>query len=68
MRLNGVETKNHAIFTELTRVRQYMEKIQKLETPPAERENTVNTEATARFLRSDLVSYQVPMCRQYTHT
>jgi exosome complex protein LRP1 len=56
LRLNGVETKNHAIFTELTRVKQYMEKIQKLETPPPERERTVNTEAAARFLKSDLVS------------
>jgi exosome complex protein LRP1 len=57
-----VETKNHAIFTELTRVRQYMEKIQKLEAPPAERETTVNTEVTARFLRSDLVSCRAPLC------
>ncbi|KAJ4298589.1 hypothetical protein N0V88_003619 [Collariella sp. IMI 366227] len=54
LRLNGVETKNHAIFTELTRVKQYMEKIQKLENPPVERENKVNTEAAARFLKSDL--------------
>jgi exosome complex protein LRP1 len=59
LRLNGVDTKNHAIFTELTRVRQYTEKIQKLEAPPAERENTVNTEAAARILRSDLVSFPV---------
>ena len=56
LRLNGVETKNHAIFTELTRVKQYMEKIQKLETPAPARENTVNTEAAARFIKSDLVS------------
>ncbi len=51
-----METKNHAIFTELTRVKQYMDKIQKLENPPAEREKAVNTEAAARFLRSDLVT------------
>lgn len=49
LRLNGVETKNHAIFTELTRVKQYMDKIQKLENPPAQRENAVNTEVAARF-------------------
>ncbi|KAK4239345.1 Sas10/Utp3/C1D family-domain-containing protein [Achaetomium macrosporum] len=54
LRLNGVDTRNHAIFTELTRVKQYTEKIQKLETPPAARENTVNAEAAARFLKSDL--------------
>ncbi|KAL1837062.1 hypothetical protein VTJ49DRAFT_4314 [Mycothermus thermophilus] len=54
LRLNGVDTKNHAIFTELARVRQYMEKIQKLENPPQERDKTVNTEATARILKADL--------------
>ncbi len=55
--MNGVQTKNHAIFAELTRVKQYMDKIQKIENPPAERENAVNTEVAARFLRSDLVSH-----------
>ncbi|KAK0656470.1 Sas10/Utp3/C1D family-domain-containing protein [Cercophora newfieldiana] len=54
MRLNGVDAKNHAIFTELTRVRQYFDKIQKIENPPAERENKLNTEVAARFIRSDL--------------
>ncbi|KAK4461394.1 hypothetical protein QBC42DRAFT_339064 [Cladorrhinum samala] len=54
LRLNGVDTKNHAIYTELTRVKQYFEKIQKLETPPAERETKVNTEAVARFVKNDL--------------
>ena len=60
LRLNGVETKNHAIFTELTRVKQYMEKIQKLETPAPERETTLNTEVAARFIKSDLVSHVAP--------
>ncbi|KAK0717058.1 hypothetical protein B0T26DRAFT_608631, partial [Lasiosphaeria miniovina] len=54
LRLNEVETKNHAIFSELTRVKQYFNKIQKLETPAAERESTLNTEAAIRFVRSDL--------------
>ncbi|KAH6628539.1 Sas10/Utp3/C1D family-domain-containing protein [Chaetomium tenue] len=54
LRLNGVDTKAHPVFTELARVRQYVEKIEKLENPPTERENAVNTEAAARFLRSDL--------------
>lgn len=54
LRLNGAEAKNHAIFTELTRVKQYFAKIQKLETPVAERENTLNTEAAIRFVRSNL--------------
>jgi exosome complex protein LRP1 len=56
LRLNGVETKDHAIFTELTRVKQYFAKIQKIETPAPERENTVDTRAAIRFIRSDLVS------------
>ncbi|KAK4674282.1 hypothetical protein QC763_119120 [Podospora pseudopauciseta] len=54
LRLNGADAKSHPVFTELTRVRQYFEKIQKLESPPEERENTVNTEAVARFVRNDL--------------
>ncbi|EGO51585.1 hypothetical protein NEUTE1DRAFT_125262 [Neurospora tetrasperma FGSC 2508] len=54
LRLNGVDAKEHAIFTELTRVRQYFEKIQNIENPPQEREQTVNKEAAARFIRSDL--------------
>ncbi|KAK1783823.1 hypothetical protein QBC45DRAFT_447361 [Copromyces sp. CBS 386.78] len=54
LRLNSVDAKEHAIFTELTRVRQYFEKIQKIENPPEEREQTVNKEAAARFIRSDL--------------
>jgi len=56
MRLNGVETKHHPIFTELARVKQYFDKIQKVENPAAERESKLNTEVAARFIRSDLVS------------
>lgn len=68
LRLNGVDAKNHAIFTELTRVRQYFEKIKKVETPTTERENIVNVEAAVRVLRADLVSChyrQFPL--KYTH-
>ncbi|EGS22834.1 uncharacterized protein CTHT_0013100 [Thermochaetoides thermophila DSM 1495] len=54
LRLNGVDVKNHPVFTEITRVRQYFEKIKKLEEPPAERETTVNKEAAARVIRADL--------------
>ncbi|KAK4199718.1 Sas10/Utp3/C1D family-domain-containing protein [Triangularia verruculosa] len=54
LRLNGVDAKQHPVFTELTRVRQYLEKIQKIESPPAERESGVNTEVAARFIRNDL--------------
>jgi exosome complex protein LRP1 len=56
MRLNGVDAKNHAIFTELTRIKQYFEKIQEIEKGPEERQTKLNTEASARFLKADLVS------------
>ncbi|KAK0633608.1 Sas10/Utp3/C1D family-domain-containing protein [Immersiella caudata] len=54
MRLNSVDAKNHAIFTELTRIKQYFEKIQKIEKGPEERQAKLNTEASARFLKADL--------------
>lgn len=59
LRLNGVEVgKDHAVFTEIARIKQYFAKINKIENPPvpAERENTVNTSAAIRFIRNDLVS------------
>jgi exosome complex protein LRP1 len=56
MRLNGVDAKAHAIFTELTRVKQYFDKIQKIEKGPEEREAKLDTQAAARFIRADLVS------------
>lgn len=54
LRLNGVDTKNHAVFTELTRVRQYFDKIKQIETPAPQRESAVDTQAAIRFIRSDL--------------
>lgn len=43
----------------MTRVKQYFAKIQKIENPPAERDNTVDTRAAIRFIRSDLVSQKL---------
>lgn len=40
---------------ELTRVRQYFEKIKKAEEPPAERTQSVDTQAAIRFIKADLV-------------
>ena len=57
-----MDTKNHAIVKELTRVKQYFEKIQKIENPPAKPENTLNTEAAIRFVRSNLVSEAFLLC------
>lgn len=42
-------------MTELTRVRQYFEKIKKAEEPPAERTQSVDTQAAIRFIKADLV-------------
>ncbi|KAI2610445.1 Sas10/Utp3/C1D family-domain-containing protein [Hypoxylon sp. NC1633] len=54
LRLSGVNAKEHPVFKELTRVRQYFEKIKNAETPPAKPEQTLNKEAAIRFIRADL--------------
>ncbi|KAI0848528.1 Sas10/Utp3/C1D family-domain-containing protein [Daldinia vernicosa] len=54
LRLNGVEAKEHPVFKELARVRQYFDKIKKIETPPEKPEQTLNKEAAIRFIRADL--------------
>ncbi len=55
LHLNGIDARNHAIFTELTRVRQYFDKIKNAETPAPKRETSLNTQAAMRFLKNDLV-------------
>lgn len=55
LRINGTDTKTHPIMKELTRVRQYFEKIKKAEEPPAERTHSVDTQAAIRFIKADLV-------------
>ncbi|KAL2758449.1 hypothetical protein ACRALDRAFT_1080277 [Sodiomyces alcalophilus JCM 7366] len=54
LRLQGVDAVNHEVMTELKRVKQYFEKIQKAEEPPSQRSTTVNTEAATRILKADL--------------
>ncbi|KAL7620968.1 hypothetical protein AAE478_008279 [Parahypoxylon ruwenzoriense] len=54
LRLNGVNAKEHPVFRELTRVRQYFDKIKNIENPPQKPEQTLNKEAAIRFIRSDL--------------
>lgn len=56
LRLQGVDAKTHPIFTELTRVKQYFAKIKTAEEPPAQRNNTLDTQAAIRFIKADLVS------------
>ncbi|KAI1803481.1 Sas10/Utp3/C1D family-domain-containing protein [Daldinia bambusicola] len=54
LRLNGVDAKEHPVFKELIRVRQYFEKIKNIETPPEKPEQTLNKEAAIRFIKADL--------------
>ncbi|KAI0011395.1 Sas10/Utp3/C1D family-domain-containing protein [Xylariaceae sp. FL0662B] len=54
LRLHGVNAKDHPVFKELTRVRQYFEKIKNIENPPQKPEQTLNKEAAIRFIRADL--------------
>ncbi|KAG4219653.1 hypothetical protein PC116_g31868 [Phytophthora cactorum] len=54
LRLNGVDAKEHPVFKELARVRQYFDKIKNIETPPGKPEQTLNKEAAIRFIKADL--------------
>ncbi|KAI1140658.1 Sas10/Utp3/C1D family-domain-containing protein [Hypoxylon sp. FL0543] len=55
LRLNGVNAKEHPVFKELTRVRQYFDKIKNAENPPQKKpEQSLNKEAAIRFIRADL--------------
>ena len=60
LKLNGTNPKEHAVFGEIARVRQYFDKIAKAEAPPPETsarpvEQTLDTQAAIRFIKSDLV-------------
>ncbi|KAI6381817.1 hypothetical protein MCOR25_001048 [Pyricularia grisea] len=56
LRLEGVDAKNHDVFRELTRTKQYFDKIKKAETPPEPRPEGagVDTQAAIRFIKADL--------------
>jgi exosome complex protein LRP1 len=56
LRLNGVKAREHPVFIELTRVKQYFDKIKAAETPVAERNMTMDKAAAARFIKAGLVS------------
>ena len=56
LRLNSVDVKQHPVFRELTRVRQYFEKIKKAENPGTRRENMgLDKPAARRIIRHALV-------------
>ncbi|OJD16892.1 hypothetical protein AJ78_02990 [Emergomyces pasteurianus Ep9510] len=54
LRLQGVNAKEHPVFKELTRVRQYFEKIKAVETVPEQRTMTVDKQAAGRFIKHGL--------------
>jgi hypothetical protein len=54
LRLHGIKAREHPVFTELTRVKQYFDKIKMIETP-ATRTMTIDKAATKRFLEPGLV-------------
>ncbi|KAJ5613547.1 hypothetical protein N7528_007201 [Penicillium herquei] len=54
LRLHGVDAKNHPVFQELTRVKQYFEKIKILEAEPEQRNLTLDKDAASRFIKHGL--------------
>ncbi|KAI9833283.1 MAG: hypothetical protein M1819_003677 [Sarea resinae] len=55
LRLNGVNAKEHAVFRELTRVKQYFEKIKRVEAGEVKRENlSLDKQAAGRFIKHAL--------------
>ncbi|EFW18500.1 hypothetical protein D8B26_005271 [Coccidioides posadasii str. Silveira] len=54
LRLQGVNAKEHSVFKELTRVKQYFAKIKNLETVPEKPTMTLDKQAAARFIKHGL--------------
>jgi exosome complex protein LRP1 len=57
LRLNGVKAREHPVFIELTRVKQYFDKIKNTE-PAGARTMTLDKAATARFINPSLVRFR----------
>ena len=56
LRLNGVNAREHPVFQELSRVKQYFDKIKNAEFPPEKGNNqTLDKKAAARFIKAGLV-------------
>jgi exosome complex protein LRP1 len=56
LNLNGVKAKEHPIFTELTRLKQYYEKLKLAEHGPEKPNMRVDKAAAGRFIKAGLVS------------
>ena len=54
LNLNGVNAKEHAVFTELTRVRQYFQKIKQVEDAPIKPNQSLDKAAANRFIKAGL--------------
>ncbi|KAF2089964.1 hypothetical protein K490DRAFT_36063 [Saccharata proteae CBS 121410] len=54
LRLNGTNAKEHPVFTELTRTRQYFQKISQIESAPAQRTQSLDKKAANRFIKHGL--------------
>ncbi|KAF2488988.1 hypothetical protein BU16DRAFT_520071 [Lophium mytilinum] len=54
LQLNGIKAKEHPIFTELTRLRQYYEKIKLAETGPVKQNMRLDKDAAGRFIKAGL--------------
>lgn len=54
LRLNGLDAKTHPVFAELTRVKQYFEKIKLAETSHVKRNATLDKAAAGRFIKHGL--------------
>lgn len=59
LRIHGVNAKEHPVFRELTRVKQYFEKIKRLENGPEERNMTLDKQAAGRFIKHGLVCLEL---------
>ncbi|OCK80781.1 hypothetical protein K432DRAFT_352391 [Lepidopterella palustris CBS 459.81] len=54
LQLNGIKAKEHPVFTELTRLKQYFEKIKQAETGPLKRALVLDKQAAGRFIKHAL--------------
>ena len=62
LRLNGVNAKEHPIFRELTRVKQYFDKINGAESGDSKREAALDKQAAERFIKHALVAFELHTC------
>lgn len=56
-----MNAKDHRVFREITRVKQYFGKIEALEKEPEQRSMTLDKEAAGRFIKHGLVCITYPL-------